>query len=73
MLNHIKRLALGPWRSTAENMKLMEETINVNFMAYVRLASNAMKLLQKSSGSIVVVSSITGIFGSVNGFLHNAL
>ena len=60
MLNHIKVASLGPWLSTAENMTYLEEVINVNFMAYVRLASNAMKLLQKSSGSIVVLSSVVG-------------
>ena len=34
--------------------------MNVNFMAYIRLASNALQLLQKSNGSIVVVSSLMG-------------
>jgi len=60
VLNHIAKVSLGPWLSTADNMTVLEKAINVNFMAYVRLASSAMKLLQRSNGSIVVVSSVVG-------------
>ena len=60
VLNHITVPVLGPWLSTAENMTYLEKTVNVNFMAYVRLASSAMKLLQRSNGSIVVLSSVAG-------------
>jgi len=60
VLNHITSPVLGPWLSTAENMTVLEKAINVNFMAYVRLASSAMKLLQRSNGSIVVLSSVVG-------------
>ena len=60
VLNHITHVSIGPWLSTVENMTVLERAMNVNFMAYARLASSAMKLLQKSNGSIVVVSSIVG-------------
>jgi len=60
VLNHVKRVSIGPWLSTADNVTVLEKTMNVNFMAYVRLASNALQLLQKSNGSIVVVSSLMG-------------
>jgi len=60
VLNHIAYAHFGPWLATAENMTVLERVINVNFMAYVRVASSAMDLLQRSSGSIVVVSSIVG-------------
>jgi corticosteroid 11-beta-dehydrogenase isozyme 1 len=60
VLNHIKVVPLGAWMSTAENLTLVESVLNVNFMAYVRLASYAMPALRKSNGSLVVVSSVTG-------------
>jgi len=60
VLNHITLPFLGPWLSTAENMTVLEKSININFMAYVRLASSAMKLLQRSNGSLVILSSVAG-------------
>jgi len=60
VLNHVTDYSLGPWLSTAENITRLEEVININFMSYVRLASSALKLLQRSRGSIVVVSSLVG-------------
>jgi len=51
---------LGPWLSTGENITMLEKVMNVNFVAYARLVSSAMKLLQSSNGSIVIISSIAG-------------
>jgi len=61
VLNHIADVSMGRWQSTAENITYLENVMNVNFLAYVRLASSAMELLRRSSGSIVVVSSVAGI------------
>ena len=60
VLNHIIYVDLGPWLSTGENITMLEKVMNVNFVAYARLVSSAMKLLQSSNGSIVIISSIAG-------------
>jgi NAD(P)-dependent dehydrogenase (short-subunit alcohol dehydrogenase family) len=60
VLNHIYSPKLGPWNSTAENISTVEYTMNINYFAYVRVASAAMDSLRRSHGRLVVVSSLTG-------------
>uniref|UniRef100_A0A8C9TDI1 Hydroxysteroid 11-beta dehydrogenase 1 like n=1 Tax=Scleropages formosus TaxID=113540 RepID=A0A8C9TDI1_SCLFO len=50
VLNHIGRYSFSPWSG------------DVNFLSYVQLASAALPSLEKSKGSIVVVSSLLGEF-----------
>jgi NAD(P)-dependent dehydrogenase (short-subunit alcohol dehydrogenase family) len=60
VLNHAFQPKFGPWNSTAENISLVEYTMNVNYFAYVRVASAAMDSLRRSHGRLVVVSSVAG-------------
>ena len=60
VLNHIIPIPLGLWEGTSQNLTLASTVIDVNFKAYVHMASHALPHLQKSHGSIVVVSSLSG-------------
>ncbi|GAB1600998.1 hydroxysteroid 11-beta-dehydrogenase 1-like protein [Argonauta hians] len=60
VLNHIKEISLGEWSGSTDNLTLLSNLFDINFKAYVHLASYALPLLQKSGGSIIVVSSIAG-------------
>lgn len=63
VLNHIILLDLGLWTGSKHNLSLIDKVINVNFQSYVYLASHALPYLEKSKGSVVVVSSFAGKFG----------
>ncbi|XP_053387002.1 hydroxysteroid 11-beta-dehydrogenase 1-like protein [Mercenaria mercenaria] len=63
VLNHIILLDLGVWTGSSHNLSLIDKVINVNFQSYVYLASHALPHLEKSKGSIIVVSSFAGKFG----------
>ncbi|XP_029641412.1 hydroxysteroid 11-beta-dehydrogenase 1-like protein [Octopus sinensis] len=60
VLNHIKEISLGEWSGSTDNLTLLSNLFDINFKAYVHLASYALPLLEKSGGSIIVVSSIAG-------------
>ena len=60
LLNHILAVPLGDWSGKPENLTLMQTLFDVNFRAYVHVASHAIQHLEKSRGSIVVVSSVSG-------------
>lgn len=60
VLNHIIVIPMGVWQGTVENLTLMDKIIDVNFKAYVHLASHAIPYLQESQGHIIVVSSLSG-------------
>ncbi len=62
VLNHILSYHIGKWLGTNENFTALERTFTVNFNAYVSIASNAMRNLELSNGSLIVVSSIAGKF-----------
>ncbi len=62
VLNHIIPYDFGEWIGSRENLTLLERTFTVNFHAYVSIASHAMRQLELSEGSIIVVSSINGRF-----------
>lgn len=60
VLNHIDVISMGEWIGCAENLTMLRRTMDVNFLSYVHVASGAMRLLEDSRGSIVVVSSVAG-------------
>lgn len=62
VLNHIKEISLGEWNGSLDNLTMLSNLFEINFKAYVHLASYAMPILEKSGGSIIVVSSIAGKF-----------
>uniref|UniRef100_A0A8C9TYC8 Hydroxysteroid 11-beta dehydrogenase 1 like n=1 Tax=Scleropages formosus TaxID=113540 RepID=A0A8C9TYC8_SCLFO len=57
VLNHIGRYSFSPWSGDVHHVRGLME---VNFLSYVQLASAALPSLEKSKGSIVVVSSLLG-------------
>ncbi|KPP64689.1 hydroxysteroid 11-beta-dehydrogenase 1-like protein-like [Scleropages formosus] len=59
VLNHIGRYSFSPWSGDVHHVRGLME---VNFLSYVQLASAALPSLEKSKGSIVVVSSLLGEF-----------
>ncbi len=59
-LNHLLSYDLGEWLGTENNFTTLERAITVNFNAYVRIASYAVPHLERSKGSIIVMSSILG-------------
>ena len=60
VLNHILVVPLGDWLGNAANLTLMQRLFDVKFRAYVHIASHAMPHLERSQGSIVIVSSVSG-------------
>ncbi|KAK3095233.1 hypothetical protein FSP39_011950 [Pinctada imbricata] len=63
VLNHIIPIPLGLWEGTSQNLSLANTIIDVNFKAYVHLASHALPHLKHTHGSIIVVSSLAGKIG----------
>ncbi|KAL3885519.1 hypothetical protein ACJMK2_025572 [Sinanodonta woodiana] len=63
VLNHITLIPLTPWNGSRENLTLLDNVININFRAYIHLASHALPHIEKSHGSIIVVSSYAGKVG----------
>ncbi|XP_033112347.1 hydroxysteroid 11-beta-dehydrogenase 1-like protein [Anneissia japonica] len=60
ILNHITTSHLELWKG---DMERLEQIMNVNFRAYVSLATEALPMLEASKGSIGVVSSFAGKVG----------
>ena len=60
VLNHILAVPLGDWSGKPENLTLMQTLFVVNSRADVHLASHAIPQLEKTRGSVVVVSSVSG-------------
>ncbi|XP_033112371.1 hydroxysteroid 11-beta-dehydrogenase 1-like protein [Anneissia japonica] len=60
ILNHITSNYMETWNG---DMERLEEVMNVNFRAYVSLATEALPMLEASKGSIGVVSSFAGKVG----------
>ncbi|XP_052787866.1 hydroxysteroid 11-beta-dehydrogenase 1-like protein [Mya arenaria] len=63
VLNHIILLDLGVWTGSQHNVSLVDKVTKVNYQSYVYLASYALPHLEKSKGSIIVVSSLAGKLG----------
>ncbi|XP_071942567.1 hydroxysteroid 11-beta-dehydrogenase 1-like protein [Antedon mediterranea] len=60
ILNHITSNYLTTWKG---DMERLNDVININFNAYVSLATEALPMLDASNGSIAVVSSFAGKVG----------
>ncbi|XP_048038904.1 hydroxysteroid 11-beta-dehydrogenase 1-like protein [Megalobrama amblycephala] len=57
VLNHIGPSPYGMWNGDVEHTRWLLE---VNFLSYLQMAQKALPTLEKSKGSIVVVSSLLG-------------
>ncbi|KAM4605292.1 hydroxysteroid 11-beta-dehydrogenase 1-like protein [Polymixia lowei] len=57
VLNHIGSTPFAMWNRDADHVKSL---MQVNFFSYVNMASAALPVLEQSSGSIIVVSSLLG-------------
>lgn len=60
VLNHIVLTYMGQWLGSRENFTGLSNTVDVNFLSYAHLASHAIQPLQKTNGSIIVISSVAG-------------
>lgn len=60
VLNHAYVTEIDFWKGTDEDLKQLEKIMNINFHSFVRLASSAIPHLNKTQGSIHVVSSDSG-------------
>lgn len=61
VLNHILVHNLGGWEGSPENLTKLNTIMDVNFKAYVHLATHAMPHLDKTDGHVIVVSSVAGM------------
>ena len=61
VLNHIITVPLGEWKGSPYDLHLMQQIFDVNFKAYVHLASHALPALERSNGTIIVMSSVAGL------------
>ncbi|XP_071788595.1 11-beta-hydroxysteroid dehydrogenase 1-like [Asterias amurensis] len=61
ILNHIINNDPGFWKGDYDYV--LNKTMEINFHAYVRIATYALPMLSKSAGSIGVVSSVAGKVG----------
>lgn len=68
VLNHIAVLPFSKWNGDDNDLTALQDTFDINFKAYVHLASHALPYLNATSGSIVVVSSLAGWL-HINGYL----
>lgn len=64
VLNHIVVTSMGEWIGSEENLTMLHKTMDVNFLSYVHIASRALRLLEDTRGSIVVVSSVAGRYSA---------
>ncbi|XP_033756781.1 hydroxysteroid 11-beta-dehydrogenase 1-like protein [Pecten maximus] len=60
LLNHILSPNLHFWNGDEDDMAHLDKVFDVNFKAYVHLASHALPELEKSGGHVVVLSSFAG-------------
>ena len=59
VLNHVL-YQYGPWLGTPENLTEFQSTMDINLYAYVSAASYAIPSLEKSKGSIIILSTVAG-------------
>ena len=60
ILNHIAPNPLGWWDGSPENLTKLSKVFEINFKAYVHLATHAYSYLEAQAGHIIVMSSIAG-------------
>ena len=60
ILNHVKQNKASNWIGSQSNMTSLKEMYDINFFAYVQLASLFMPNLQYKNGRITVISSFVG-------------
>ncbi|GAB6025543.1 hypothetical protein CHUAL_011274 [Chamberlinius hualienensis] len=59
VLNHAW-IVSGWWRNTADDFKMLQDMMNINFFSFVDVTSKLISALTESKGFIGVVSSIVG-------------
>ncbi|KAL8609096.1 hypothetical protein ACOMHN_030437 [Nucella lapillus] len=64
VLNHILNHSLAPWNGTRDDRRLLTALLDVNLRSYIHLASDALPWLQRSAGSLIVMSSLAGKVGN---------
>jgi len=75
VLNHITDSHYGLWTDNAnktEGYSFLPKMFEVNTFSYIWLATAALDVLQRSSGQIVVVSSLAGLVGVPNTAVYSA-
>jgi len=72
VLNHIMRTLTLEWTNSEENLRYLDESIKVNYLSYIHLSSAAHQYLTKSSGHLVVVSSMAGELDTLNTTAYGA-
>ena len=60
VLNHASMGQRGWWEGTKENITNIHQTLQITFMSFVLLASDALPHLKATNGSIAVISSDSG-------------
>ena len=71
VLNHATLYAIGYWEGSRENITKLQNVMESTFTSHVILASDAMPYLQKSNGSIAVVSSLFGTLSELTSRMLN--
>jgi short-subunit dehydrogenase len=72
VLNHIIQSRYGSWLKMGDRARYLEDTFRVNTFSYIWLATAAIQDLIKSSGQIVVVSSLAGHVGTPKTAVYSA-
>ena len=61
VLNHMYLMpSANTWTGSDHNLTMLRHVMDVNFHSYVQLASHALPILERSNGSLVVISSLSG-------------
>ena len=60
VLNHAILPTFEQWEDTPNRLEDLRTTFDVNFFAYVSAVDHAAPLLEKSRGSVVILSSAAG-------------
>ncbi|KAK2170594.1 hypothetical protein NP493_1146g00014 [Ridgeia piscesae] len=60
VLNHMYLMpSANTWTGSDHNLTMLRHVMDVNFHSYVQLASHALPILERSNGSLVVISSLS--------------
>jgi len=60
ILNHLPDYQKAEWTGSRENLTELKNIMDMYFLSYVELASNALPALRKSKGNIGVITSLVG-------------
>lgn len=60
ILNHIFDSPVGAWVGNGENITVIEKMLDINVLSYIHLSSLARPHLERSHGTVTIISSIAG-------------